>query len=196
MLYFSFDMNALSSQDRVRAVKLFDELSEPVFKALQLHHLNADSDDLRDAVTTAIMQVTSQGIKADTTKGSMFSLLSRVAKRRYVDRIRSHARRIARERKKTASDVTKREVVSNDPEKLMENREMASHYFNELAHDADEAEYLRLWMEGRTDAEIGDLFQTSNTNREKVEALVKQLSQRMRQRISRLRQRVAEEDQP
>jgi hypothetical protein len=78
----------------------------------------------------------------------------------------------------------------------MQDRELASQYFNELAHDADEAQYLRLWMGGRTDAEIGDLLQTSQANREELATLVKQLSQRMRQRISRLRQRVAEEDQP
>lgn len=193
---YSEDMNPLASYDRVRAAQLFTEYSEQVLRRLRGQFQKADIADLSDAVTSAIMQITAKGIKEDNTKGTMLSLISRVAKRRYVDRIRSHARRKARERTKSESDVTKQQTASNDPEKLMEDRELASLFFSELAHDADEAQYLRLWMGGRTDAEIGDLFHTSQDNREELATLVKQLSQRMRQRISRLRQRVAEEDQP
>jgi hypothetical protein len=189
-------MKPLTPQERVRALQLFNEHSEIVLKSLGRLFPHADLDDLSDAVTKAIMQVTIKGVIEDPTRGTMFSLLRRVARCRYQDRLLSHKRRQVRERKKTASDVTKRETVSNDPGKPMTDHELVTQYFQELAHTEEEAQYLRLWMEGRTDVEMIDLLQSDITNREERAKRVKQLDERIRQRISRLRKRVAREDQP
>lgn len=157
---------------------------------------NVDQADISDAVIDAIMTVASKGVQEDATKGKLFSLLKRVSERRIIDRIRKHSRRQRRELEKDGFPVTNQQTASNVASQPVINRELVARYAPELATDEDERNYLQFWAEGFSDEEITDKLCTSNDNREQIATLVFQISQRLRQRLSRLRKRVAEEDKP
>lgn len=186
----------LSSQGRIRAAELFEQYSTKLMGVLRKENSNVDQADISAAIVNAIMSVASKGVQEDATKGKLLTLLKKIAQRCIIDQIRKEQRRRQREQKKSDCDVTNQHCVTNDPSQHVINRELFAQYAPELATDYDEQKYLQFWLEGYSDEEIADKFCSLNENPAQVTTLVNQISQRMRQRLSRLRKRLAEEDKP
>ncbi|HQR09070.1 MAG TPA: ECF-type sigma factor [Gemmatales bacterium] len=189
-------ISALSSHGRVRAAELHELYSARLLGILRSNNPKVDPAYLSDAVIDAIMSLASNGVQEDVTKGKLLTLLKKIAQRRVIDRLRKQQRRRQRELDETACSVTNLESVSKVSGQQMIDRELAVRYVPQLVKDEDERKYLQFWMEGYSDEEITDKFGVSSENREQVAKLVIQISQRLRQRLSRLRKQLAREDQP
>lgn len=155
-----------------------------------------NQDDISDAIIDAIMSAASQGTHEDLKKGKFISLLRRMAQNRIIDRIRKRQRRQQREFKNVAESVTIQLSESNEMDDWVNTQKLVAQYSAELATDDDERKYLQLWMENHSRESIIEMFCTTQKSCEQTTSLVKQLSDRLRQRISRLRKRLAREDQP
>ncbi|MFT3883295.1 MAG: sigma factor [Gemmatales bacterium] len=186
----------LSSQERVRVAELYERYSLRLMAILKKTNPTVDQDEISDAVIDAIWSAASQGIQEDATKGKFISLLRKIAQRRLIDRIRKRQRRQLRELKKVKEPVTNESPTSNEIDDWVTTQKMGARYAVELAKDDDERKYLELWMENRSHESIIDTFCTPQKTRAEATSLVKQLSDRLRQRVSRLRKQLAREDQP
>lgn len=186
----------LSSQGRIRAAELFEQYSTKLMGVLRKENSNVDQADISAAIVNAIMSAAAKGMQEDATKGKLFTLLKKIAQRRIIDQFRKEQRRQRRELEKSDCVVTNQQCVTNEPSQQVINRELFAQYAPELATDNDEQKYLQFWLEGYSDDEITDKFCSANENSKQVTTLVNQISQRMRQRLSRLRKRLAEEEKP
>jgi DNA-directed RNA polymerase specialized sigma24 family protein len=188
--------SSLSTQGSTRAAKLHEEYSARLMGILRNTNPTVDQDDISDAIIDAIMSTTSKGTQEDMRKGKFISLLKRMAQNRIIDRIRKRQRRQQRELKKVTDSVTNQPSASNEVDDAATTQKLVERYSAELATTDDERKYLLLWMENHSHESIIDQFCSAPRTREEAAALVRQLSDRLRQRVSRLRKQVAKEDQP
>ena len=186
----------LSSQGRIRAAGLHEKYSVQLMRILRSANPKVDQADISDAIIDAIMSATSKGTQEEAKKGKFISLLKRMAQNRIIDRIRKRQRRQQRELKKVSDSVTNQSSASNEVDAEATTQKLVARYIAELARDDDERQYLQLWMERQSHESIIDQFCSAQKTRDEAAALVKQLSDRMRQRMNRLRKQLAREDQP
>lgn len=186
----------LSSKGCVRAAELHEQYSARLMGILKKTNPAVNRDDISDAIIDAIMSAASKGTEEDGKKGKFISLLRRMAQNRLIDRIRNQQARRQRELRKSVDSVTNQSSASIEDDDPVITQKLVARYTPELAKDDDERQYLQLWLENNSHDSIIEKFCTAQKTREQAALLVRQLSDRLRQRIRRLRKQLAREDQP